>query len=61
MALIGVCVCVCVAHWGLEDGYVVVNLGTVPLGNALGDPDNVSTLLLLELDVGVEDAEVELV
>lgn len=45
----------------LKDGNVVVDLGTVPLGNALCDPDNVPALLLLELDVGVENAKVELV
>ena len=63
--------CVFVWVWGrenalhtggvLEDGYVVIDFGTVPLGDALGDPDDVSTLLLLQLHVGVEDAEVELV
>lgn len=46
---------------GLEDGNVVVDLGAVPLGDALGDPDNVPALLLLQLDVGVENTEVELV
>lgn len=46
---------------GLEDRNVVVDLGAVPLGDALGDPHNVSALLLLQLDVGVENAEVELV
>jgi hypothetical protein len=45
---------------GLQDGYVVVDLGLVPLGDALGDPDNVSALLLLEAEVRVEDAVVEL-
>ena len=71
------CVCVCLRvcvgerenalHPGgggggvLEDGNVVVDFGTVPLGDALGDPDDVPTLLLLQLHVGVEDAEVELV
>lgn len=33
----------------------------MPLGNALGDPDDVPALLLLQLDVGVENTEVELV
>lgn len=46
---------------GLEDGNVVVDFGTVPLGDALGDPHDVPALLLLQLDVSVEDAEVELV
>lgn len=46
---------------GLKDGNVVVDLGTVPLGNALCDPDNVPALLLLELHVGVENTKVELV
>lgn len=44
-----------------EDGNVVVDLSTVPLGDALCDPDDVPALLLLQLDVGVENAEVELV
>lgn len=44
-----------------EDGNVVVDLGAVPLGDALGDPHDVPALLLLQLDVGVENAEVELV
>lgn len=46
---------------GLEDWNVVVDLGAVPLGDALGDPHDVPALLLLQLDVGVENAEVELV
>lgn len=46
---------------GSEDGDVVVDLGAVPLGDALGDPHDVPALLLLQLDVGVENAEVELV
>lgn len=33
----------------------------MPLGDALGDPHDVPALLLLQLDVGVENAEVELV
>lgn len=44
-----------------EDGDVVIDFGAVPLGDALGDPDNVPALLLLQLDVGVENAEMELV
>lgn len=48
--------------WGnLKDGNVVVDLGAMPLGDALGDPDDVPALLLLQFDVGVENAEVELV
>lgn len=46
---------------GSEDRNVVVNLGAVPLGNTLCDPDDVPALLLLQLDVGVENTEVELV
>ena len=45
---------------GLEDGDVVINLGAMLLGNAFGNPDNVSALLLLELQVRVEDSEMEL-
>lgn len=44
----------------LENGYVVVDLCAVLLGNALGDPDDVTALLLLQLEVCVEDTEVEL-
>lgn len=44
----------------LEYGDVVVDFGAMLLGNALGDPDNVAALLLLELEVRVEDTEVEL-
>ena len=43
-----------------EDGDVVVNLGPVALRNALADPDDVATLLLLQLEEGVEDSKVEL-
>ena len=43
-----------------EDGDVVVDLGPVLLGDALRDPDDVPALLLLQLQEGVEDAEVEL-
>jgi len=46
---------------GSEDGDVVVDLGAVPLGDALGDPHDVPALLLLQLHVGVEHTEVELV
>lgn len=45
----------------LEDGNVVVDLGPVPLGNALCNPHNVAALLLLQLHEGIEDSEVELV
>ena len=44
----------------LEDGNVVLNLGPVPLRNALCDPHNVASLLLLETHVRIEDAKVEL-
>ena len=40
---------------------IVVYLGAVALSNAFGNPDNVATLLFLQLDIGVEDAIVELV
>jgi hypothetical protein len=45
----------------LEDGDVVLDFGPVALGDTLGDPDHIAHLLLLQLDEGVEDAEVELV
>ena len=44
----------------LQDGDVVVNLGPVPLRHALRDPDDVPALLLLQLEEGVEHAEMEL-
>lgn len=44
----------------LEDRNVVVDFGAMLLCNALGYPDNVPALLLLQLQVGVEDAEMEL-
>lgn len=44
----------------LEDGNVVVDLGSVLLRHALCDPDNVATLLLLQLKIRVEDSKVEL-
>lgn len=44
----------------LEDGYVVVYLGFLSLCDALRDPDDVATLLLLQFDVGVKYSEVEL-
>jgi len=37
-----------------EDRDVVVNLGPVALGNTFTDPDNIATLLLLQLEEGVE-------
>lgn len=46
---------------GLEDGNVVVDLGPVPLGDALCNPHNVAALLLLQLHEGIEDSKVELV
>ena len=45
----------------LEYGDVVVDLGTVPLGNALSNPHDVPALLFLQLDICIEHAEVELV
>lgn len=45
----------------LEDRDIVINLGAVALGDALGNPHNVATLLLLELHKGVENTKVELV
>lgn len=44
----------------LEDWNVVVDLGAVSLRYALGNPDDVTTLLLLQLQERVEDAKVEL-
>ena len=44
----------------IKDGNVVVDFGPVPLRHALRDPDDVAALLLLELEEGVEDAEVKL-
>lgn len=45
----------------LEDRNVAVDFGSVTLCYALSDPDDVANLLLLQLDIGVEDAELELV
>jgi len=40
----------------LEDGYeALVDLSLLTLGNALGDPNDVTNLLLLQLEIGVED------
>lgn len=46
---------------GLEDRDVTVDLGSVSLRHAFGDPDDVTALLLLQLHVRVEDSKVELV
>ena len=43
-----------------EDWDVVVNLCPVALSHTLADPDDVATLLLLQLEEGVEHTEVEL-
>ena len=43
-----------------EDWDVVVNLCPVALSHTLADPDDVATLLLFELEEGVEHSEVEL-
>lgn len=52
--------CVCVSVRDLQNWNVIVDLGAMLLRNALGDPDNVAAFLFLELQIGVEDAEVEL-
>lgn len=44
----------------LQNRNIVVDLGAVLLRDALGDPDDVAAFLLLQLQVGVEDTEVEL-
>ena len=44
----------------LEDWNVIVDLCPVSLSHTFGDPDDVPALLLLQLQEGVEDAEVEL-
>ena len=44
----------------IKDGNVVVDFGPVPLRHALRDPDDVPALLLLQLEEGVEHAEMEL-
>jgi len=44
----------------LKYGDVAVNLGPMSLSHTLGDPDDVATFLLLQLDECVEDAKVEL-
>lgn len=45
----------------LEDGDIVVDLGAVALGDALGNPHDIATLLLLELHKSIEDTKMELV
>ena len=45
----------------LEDRDVVINLGPMALGDALGNPHDVATFLLLELHKGIENTKVELV
>jgi hypothetical protein len=54
------CVCVSECVRNLQDWNVIVDLGAVLLRNAFGNPDDVATFLLLKLQVGIEDAEVEL-
>ncbi len=44
----------------LKDWNVVIDLGPVSLSDALCDPDDVSALLLLQLEERVEHAKVEL-
>ena len=43
----------------LENGYVVVHLALVFLGNTLRNPDDVSVLLFLQFDKGEEYPKVE--
>lgn len=43
-----------------ENWNVVVDLGSMALSHALGNPHNVATLLLLQLEERVEDAIVKL-
>ena len=44
----------------LKYWYIVVNLGFIPLCNTFSNPHDVTTLLLLQLNKCVEDAEVKL-
>lgn len=44
----------------LEDGDVVIDLCSVFLSYTLGDPDDIAALLLLEFQVRIENAKVEL-
>ena len=43
-----------------KDVDVVIYFGFVPLRDAFGNPDNVSTFLFLQFNVSVENTEVEL-
>lgn len=45
----------------LEDGNIVVDLGSMALGDALSNPHNVATFLFLKLHKGIKDTKVELV
>lgn len=49
-----------VTKCNLQNRNVIVDLGTMLLCNALSNPNDVTTFLLLELKVGIEDTEVEL-
>lgn len=44
----------------LENGNVIVDLGAMLLRHTLGDPHDVAALLLLQLQIRVEHAKVEL-
>lgn len=44
----------------LQNGDVVINLGSVFLGNTFSNPNNISTLLFLQLEVSIEDTKMEL-
>lgn len=44
----------------LKYGYVVINFGPVFLGDALRNPNDIAALLLLQFQVGVENAEMKL-
>lgn len=46
--------------WRLENRNVIVDLRAMLLRHAFGNPDDVAALLLLQLQVRVEDAKVEL-
>ena len=43
-----------------ENRNVVINLGSVSLCNTLGDPDNITTFLLLQTNVRVENTKMKL-
>lgn len=51
---------VTIIHILLKDIDVVIDFGFVSLRYAFGDPDDVSTLLLLQFDVRVKHTKVEL-